>query len=97
MQITKQKPTEKFTVSAGFDLYFSPKLETLAIQLGDTEVKLNKDQCQELMNVLNGKCKKLLAFESKEDYQAHSAIFFSCHDKKAGEIVMYTQDSIAKF
>lgn len=98
MEITKQKPLERFTISAGFDLGLGERrLETLALQIGDDQVKLNKEECQELMNVLNGKCHKILGFESKEAYQAHSAILWSSHDKDQGEMVIYTEDSIAKF
>ena len=87
-----------FTVAAGFNLFLGEKkLETLSFRIGDTEVKLTKDDCKELMNVLSGKCHKICAFESEDSYQAHSVLLFSNHDEKQTELTVHTEKSLAVF
>jgi hypothetical protein len=97
MQITKQEPVEKFTVSAGVNLEYDKELETLVLQDGDTQVKLNKEECQELLRVLNGKCHKFSAVENENAYQAHSVLLCSAHEKTQINTVIYSEKSIAKF
>ena len=98
MEITKQESFDKFTVAVGVDLSLGEKrIETLTLQLGDTHVKLNKEECQELINVLDGKCHKFAAFRNEQEYQAHSVLLVSAHGKEHREATLYTEDSIAKF
>jgi hypothetical protein len=98
MEITKQKSIEKFIASAGVNFQFGEEIiETLAIQFEDIQVKLNKEQCRELLNVLKGKCSKVVAFENKDQYSPHSAIFFSPMNDEKSELILYTENSLAKF
>ena len=98
MEIIEQAFIEKFTVAAGVNMNFGEKvLETLTLRLGNTEVKLNKEECNELLNVVNGKCHRIVAFDNKEDYSPHSALCVSTHGKERGELPIYTTESIAKF
>ena len=97
MEITKQEPVKKFTITAGFELGFKKKLETLALQFGDTQVKLNAEQCEELLRVLDGKCHKVYCYESESAYSAHSALLFSVHEEKPSVWNIYSDKSVAKF
>jgi hypothetical protein len=96
MEITTQPSVKEFTVIAGFQNGFENNLETLIFQLDDKQVKLNKEQCDELRRVLNGKCHKFFAFRNKEEYQHHSAMYVSSHGQPCGESVSYTETSFAK-
>lgn len=98
MEITKQEPVNKFTVKAGFELGIDKKLETLAFQLGDTEVKLNAEQCEELLRVLDGKCHKFACYESEDSYNPHSILLISVHENEQHiECNIYNEKSVAKF
>jgi hypothetical protein len=97
MEITKQEPVEKFTVKAGFELGVGRKMETLAFQLGDTQVKLNAEQCEKLLRVLDGKCHKIYCYESGAAYSPHSMLLFSVHEEKPNEWNIYSEKSVAKF
>lgn len=83
MEITKREPVEKFTVKAGFELGIDKKLEMLAFQLGDTEIKLNAEQCEELFRVLEGKkCYKVACYEAEGSYNPHSILHISAHENE---------------
>ena len=99
MIVTEEKTNaETFTVAAGLDLEFGEnRLRTLSMHIGTTSVKLNEEECKELMKVLNGKGYKVLGFESKEAYQAHSAILCSSGDKQPAEGIVYTEQTLAVF
>jgi hypothetical protein len=98
MEIKERTNNEKFAVVAGFELGWDEKLSTLSLLFKDKEVKLNQEECEELLHVLKGKGHRILAFRNKDEYTAHSAIFTSSMDKNAAaEGIVYTQDSIAKF
>lgn len=97
MEITKQEPVEKFTVKAGFELGINNKMETLAFQLGDTQVKLNAEQCEELLRVLDGNCHKIYCYESDAAYSAHSMLLFSAYNEKPSEWNIYSEKSVAVF
>ena len=97
MQIKDYAGADKFVVVAGYDLGWNQKLCTLLLHFEGKEVKLNQEECDELQKVLAGKAHKVLAFRNKDEYSAHSAIFASATEKGAGEIVIYTEDSIAQF
>lgn len=97
MEITNEKPVEKFTVAIGLDFGLGDRrIEAIVLQLAGTKVRLNKEECQELLNVMDGKCHRIAAYRNKEEYQAHSAILCSTHGKKGGELTIFTEDSIAK-
>ena len=97
MEISKIDSVEKFTVKAGFELGSKKKMETLALQFLDTQVKLNAEQCEELLRVLDGKCHKVYCSESETSYSAHSALLLSAHDEKPSEWNIYSDKSVAKF
>jgi hypothetical protein len=99
MIITEEKSNaETFTVAAGVHLEFGEnRLKTLSMQVGTTSVKLNEEECDELMNVLNGKSYKVLGFENKDAYQAHSAILCSSGGKQPAEGIVYTEQTLAVF
>lgn len=87
---------EKFAVVAGFNLGLDEKLCSVSLLFKDKEVKLNQEECDELLHVLKGKGYKILAFRNKNEYTAHSAIFASSMKKNTSTVsVVYTEDSIA--
>jgi hypothetical protein len=97
MEIKEHENNEKFAVVAGFNLGLDEKLCSVSLLFKDKEVKLNQEECDELLHVLKGKGHKILAFRNKDEYSAHSAIFTSSMNKiTSTEAVVYTEDSIAK-
>jgi hypothetical protein len=95
MEIKERAGAHKFTVAAGVDLGWETKLRALTLLFEGKEVRLNTEECDELRRVLDGKAMKVLAFRSKGDYEAHSAIYSSSEDKTSGTITVYMEDSIA--
>ena len=98
MKVTTKPASEKFAVSAGYSLGVDLKLETLSLQLGETEVKLDSAECEELLKILSGKeCIKIVAYANKDEYSPHSMIACSSMDEKHGEVIIYSEDSLARF
>jgi hypothetical protein len=98
MEIKDQNNIDGFAVVAGVELEFEPAIMTLSFRAGEKLVKLNKEECEELLKVLNGKCHKIYAFENVDAYGPHSAIFSSCGDgEEPTEGVIYHDKTIARF
>ena len=95
MEIKERSGAHKFAVVAGVDLGWKTKLRALTFLFEGKEVRLNTEECDELRRVLDGKAMRVLAFRSKGDYEAHSAIYSSCEDITSGTITIYMEDSIA--
>lgn len=99
MKITQQQFHEKFNVIAGLKLncFDGDELETLVLCFEDKEVKLNKDECKELMSVLKGKKSSVSAFEDEKAYAPHSEIRYSVFGNKPVNVVVYTEKYISAF
>jgi hypothetical protein len=97
MLISNQVAVEKFTVAAGFNLYPEKFLETLTIQSGDTQVKLSREECEELIAVLDGKRHRIYAYEDSEGYEPHSVILCSVLGETRKTITLYTSEPISRF
>jgi len=95
MEIKERSGAHKFAVVAGVDLGWETKLRALTFLFEGKEVRLNTEECSELRRVLDGKATRVLAFRSKDDYAAHSAIYSSSEDKPSCTITVYMEDSIA--